>query len=379
MLSVRASNEPKAYHYPIFVTNDGQVYMNRRRPFATVAQMVQHYVDSKEAINDRTHATCKTWELHREHVELGPELGHGEYGTVHRGTLLQGQDKTPVAIKLLKVALDKTKIQEFSREARLLRDYKHPNIVQFFGVSFDQEPIELCMELADGGSLDKFLKKSSPKTNVATKLQFCVDAARGLSYLHAKNCVHRDVSARNCLVSNGRIKISDFGLAYQLTHAAAANRNQPTNVEKMPVRWLAPEAMSGNYSLQSDVYSFGVLMWEIFSNAQTPFDGKPLLQVFNEVQHHNLRLERPDTMPDDVGRVMTGGCFGADVKSRWPMDQIRAELEKLLTSLSTKTTQPTSTRSAKQPKSARSNDGAIPKCKSDKSSSLKRTKSARHA
>ena len=121
----------------------------------------------------------------------------------------------------------------------------------------------LCMELADAGSLDKYLRKH--KTTTAAKLQLCVDAARGLAYLHSKKCVHRDVSARNCLMSHGRVKISDFGLAY--TNQAAAAGAAAANVEKMPVRWLAPEAMAGSYSCASDVYSFGVLMWEIFTDA----------------------------------------------------------------------------------------------------------------
>ena len=113
VLSVRGP--VKHWHFPVFATTaEGQLFVNRRRTFDTASQMVQHYVESGEEINEKTHAKLKTpvsrpaWELNRDHVQLGPELGHGEYGTVHKGTLLQGEHKTPVAIKLLKVALDKT-------------------------------------------------------------------------------------------------------------------------------------------------------------------------------------------------------------------------------------------------------------------------------
>ena len=54
----------------------------------------------------------------------------------------------------------------------------------------------LCMELADGGSLDKYLKKNKIRATPLTRLTMCAEAARGLAYLHSKNCIHRDVSAR---------------------------------------------------------------------------------------------------------------------------------------------------------------------------------------
>ena len=114
-----------------------------------------------------------------------------------------------------------------------------------------------------------------------------------------------------------RIKISDFGLAHQL--AASLETTKTSNVEKMPVRWLAPEAMSGNSSIKSDVYSFGVLMWEIYSDAATPFKDKKLLEVFEEVQNGSLKLEPPKAMPEKIGKIMTEGCLAFDPTARWPM------------------------------------------------------------
>lgn len=324
VISVRAPE--KVAHFPLFMTQDRKLYMSRRKTYATVKEMVYDYMHKKEEINDRTRAVLKhsvprqSWELQREKIQLGKIIGHGEFGDVYKGKLELENYSQEVAIKLLKkVKLNKDVISDFSREARLLRDFKHPNIIRFLGVSFEKEPIMICMELAES-SLDNYLKKR--QVLIPAKLRMCIDAAQGLAYLHSKKWIHRDVSARNCLISQKRAKISDFGLAYQPIYKT----NQlKLNAEKLPVRWLAPEAMDGQYSEMSDVYSFGVLMWEIFTNAQTPFKDLPLSEVCDQVQNNGLRLSRPDEMPEDVGQIMTQGCFG-NFNSRWTMEKIRNEL-----------------------------------------------------
>lgn len=181
------------------------------------------------------------------------------------------------------------------------------------------------MELADGGSLNSYLKKNRGKVSGEQKLRMSVDAARGLAYLHSRNCVHRDVAARNCLVANGRVKISDFGLANQLVNQK--DKIQMSQKEKLPVRWLAPEALkTSNYSMKADVYSFGVLMWEIYNDAETPYKDKTLEEVFKGVIESGLHLDRPKNMPEAVGRIMIEGCFERNPDKRWTMEKVSIRL-----------------------------------------------------
>lgn len=66
-------------------------------------------------------------------------LGQGEYGAVHRGKLRYDHKEIPVAVKLHKVkSLSKEAVTEMAKEARVLREYNHPNLVQFYGVSFER-------------------------------------------------------------------------------------------------------------------------------------------------------------------------------------------------------------------------------------------------
>lgn len=381
MLSVRGSD--KSFHFPISMTAapPKKFYVNHRHQFDTVTELVEHYVNSKEEVSERTHAVCERpverqrWELQRDQIQLGEKLGSGEYGIVHKGTLKQGNISLLVAVKLQQVKLDKAMIAGFAREASLLRDLKHPNVVHFYGISYSQEPIMLCMELADGGSLDRFLRKR--QLSDAMKVQLCVDAARGLSYLHSHGCIHRDISARNCLVSGGKLKISDFGLAYQI--AQKLGKNDTANGLKMPVRWLAPEAMAGTFSQQSDVYSFGVLLWEIFTRAQEPFAGKSLLEVYDGVQNNGLRLEKPAGMPDEVATIMTDGCFCAKPEDRWSMDRIRRELENLLDTKYGGNQHLSVRDSQDSRKNTRSHYESATKCKKPRKIDVTRTKSAKEA
>lgn len=127
---------------------------------------------------------------------------------------------------------------------------------------------------------------------------------------------------RNCLVANGHVKLSDFGLALVLSKSHDDVKDVKNNV---PVRWLSPETLrNSTYSLKSDVYSFGVLMWEIFTNADLPFKEKNMKEVFDGVKEKGLRLERPKSMPESVAKIMTKGCFERDPEKRWTMEKVGA-------------------------------------------------------
>lgn len=120
-------------------------YIHRHLTFDTVSKLVKYYLKSGSEIDEKTHAILKksierqSWELFRRQISLGEILGEGEFGAVHRGKLKRNNTMTPVAVKLHKArALTKEAIKDISNEARLLREFNHPNVVRFYGVSFEQ-------------------------------------------------------------------------------------------------------------------------------------------------------------------------------------------------------------------------------------------------
>lgn len=117
-----------------------------------------------------------------------------------------------------------------------MRKLGHQNIIKFYGVGVLQEPLYLVMELAVNGALDSFLKKNED-LSVDKKTEMILQAAWGLEYIHGKPMLHRDIAARNCLYTDGKVKISDFGL----TRNGTVYQIKPNT--KSPIRWLAIETI----------------------------------------------------------------------------------------------------------------------------------------
>ncbi|EYC26395.1 hypothetical protein Y032_0010g1131 [Ancylostoma ceylanicum] len=99
-------------------------------------------------------------------------------------------------------------------------------------------------------------------------------AAWGLEYLHAKNVLHRDIAARNCLYGDNKVKISDFGL----TREGTVYQMDPH--KRVPIRWLAPETLRmAIYTQKTDVFSYGIMCWEIYNNGIEPYPGMTVAEV----------------------------------------------------------------------------------------------------
>ena len=130
-------------------------------------------------------------------------------------------------------------MDKFLKEAEILKQYEHPNIVQLIGVCAEKDPIYIIMELMPGGAFLDFLRKKGAHQTKKKLCKMCIDAAAGMEYLESKNCIHRDLAARNCLVGEEDIvKISDFGMSRE---EEGGIYMVSSGTRQIPIKWTAPE------------------------------------------------------------------------------------------------------------------------------------------
>nr|XP_020478131.1 tyrosine-protein kinase Fer isoform X2 [Monopterus albus] len=295
--------------------------------FATIPQLIEHHFSTKQVITKKSGVVLlnpvikdKKWILNHEDVVLGELLGKGNFGEVFKGTLQR--DKMLVAVKTCKEDLPPELKVRFLSEARILKQYDHPNIVKLIGVCTQRQPIYIVMELVSGGDFLSFLRKKKDELKMKQLVRFAADAAAGMAYLENKNCIHRDLAARNCLVGEGNVlKISDFGMSRQEDDGVYSS----SGLKQIPIKWTAPEALNyGRYSSESDVWSYGILLWETFSLGMCPYPGMTNQQAREQVEK-GYRMACPQRCPDDMYKVMQR-CWQYNPEDRPKFSELQQEL-----------------------------------------------------
>ncbi|XP_056140403.1 macrophage colony-stimulating factor 1 receptor 2 [Lampris incognitus] len=161
-------------------------------------------------------------------------------------------------------------------------------------------------------------------------IHFSYQVAQGMDFLSSQNCIHRDVAARNILLTEHRVaKICDFGLARDI-------RNDDNYVvqgnARLPVKWMAPESIfECIYTTQSDVWSYGVLLWEIFSLGQSPYPNMAVDSNFYKMIKDGRHMSQPDFAPSKMYQLMVR-CWSLEPTERPTFNTITQLMKRLFTS-----------------------------------------------
>ncbi|KAM0303632.1 hypothetical protein HYE67_003710 [Fusarium culmorum] len=175
-------------------------------------------------------------------------------------------------------------IDALKREISLLRDLRHPNIVQYLGCSSTADYLNIFLEYVPGGSVQTMLNSYGALPEPLVR-SFVRQILTGLSYLHNQDIIHRDIKGANILVDNkGTIKISDFGISKKLE--ATNILNGANNSKHRPslqgsVFWMAPEVVKQtSYTRKADIWSLGCLVVEMMTGSHPFPDCSQLQAIF---------------------------------------------------------------------------------------------------
>uniref|UniRef100_A0A7E4W4C9 Tyrosine-protein kinase n=1 Tax=Panagrellus redivivus TaxID=6233 RepID=A0A7E4W4C9_PANRE len=239
-----------------------------------------------------------------KHILLNYKNGMWMLREVFIGVWKKSKDEQiDVAVKKLRGQMLKSQRAELVKESRIMKRFKHENIVIVHGICPQEEPLMIVLELAPGGSLLGKLK-NCPELTSDQLLGFCRDAARGMCYLASRQVIHRDIAARNCLLGkNNELKISDFGLSI-----ADFSLVKVDKLKNMPIKWLAPETLrKGEFSKKTDVWAYGILIYEIFSRGTDPFPGESNHQAKDKILEGKMMKAPPGAHP--IAATIMEMCF----------------------------------------------------------------------
>ena len=182
-----------------------------------------------------------------------------------------------VAVKVLRgdLANDEKFVRRFQREALSASSLSHPNIVEMYDVGEDDGQYYIVMEYVDGMTLKQVLKKRG-HLSVTEVVDIMLQVTDGMAHAHDAYIIHRDIKPQNIMIlSNGMIKITDFGVATALNSTQLTQTNSVMGT----VHYLPPEQANGKGStIRSDIYSMGIMMYELLTGL-VPYKGDNAVEI----------------------------------------------------------------------------------------------------
>ncbi|XP_070976895.1 focal adhesion kinase 1-like [Oncorhynchus clarkii lewisi] len=265
---------------------------------------------------------ARDYEIQRQRIELGRCIGEGQFGDVHQGVYMSPENPAlSVAIKTCKNCTSDSVREKFLQEALTMRQFDHPHIVKLIGV-ITENPVWIIMELCTLGELRSFLQVRKYNLDLASLILYAFQLSTALSYLESKRFVHRDIAARNVLVSSvDCVKLGDFGLSRYMEDSSYYKASKG----KLPIKWMAPESINfRRFTSASDVWMFGVCMWEILIYGVKPFQGVKNNDVIGRIENGE-RLAMPHNCPPTLYSLMTK-CWAYDPSKRPCFTELKAQL-----------------------------------------------------
>ncbi|XP_074038499.1 tyrosine-protein kinase-like otk isoform X2 [Leptinotarsa decemlineata] len=294
--------------------------------------------------------------LSRSHLKDIKLIGRGEFGdimiakiaktlTVHdkrasRSSQITSPEEVvddkevPVLIKALSQTKDEGCLTEFKREIDIFSKITNENITKLFGLCREVEPNFMILEYTDWGDLKKFLvatqNDNSPPLTSVQSVAIIQQISRGMDHLASNRIVHKDLAARNCLITS--TLVAKVGLP-RLTRDPYSQEYCKHVNQIIPLRWLPHEAVyEDEYSTKSDVYSFGVLMWEVFARGELPHSKINDNSFLTKLKEKKLEWKSHPSTPESLIKWQES-CWDLDPQNRPSFSELSKELAEILKSM----------------------------------------------
>eukprot|EP01134_Creolimax_fragrantissima_P001511 CFRG1511T1 len=250
-------------------------------------------------------------------------LGSGNFGRVVKADYLG----TDVAVKEIYQLEEFDALKYYQREVRMLMEARHPNVLQYIGLSTHEGMMYIVTEYLSGGTLEDWINDGAKRHTWSQRISFAIDGARAVAYIHMKAITHRDLKTENFLLTeNNRLKLTDFGLSRR-TPSRSDDRVSYCGTDS----YMAPELlMCMDFDDRVDVFSFGMVLLELIFQ-KTHSDANHLL----DRDFRTLGLKEQDiqtNIPADCPRELSSlalRCCAVDQEERPRFKEIVSMLRKI--------------------------------------------------
>ena len=232
---------------------------------------------------------------HLGSFRIEEKIGAGAMGVVYRGVHETTGRAAAIKVLAADVAQKGNAALRFRREADILQQFRHENIVRFFAVGRYKGTAYIAMEFIRGRTLDELLeeRQTLPWPEV---VELGIQLCEALQYTHERGVFHRDLKPSNLMLTEaGQLKLTDFGIAKDedATDLTATGRTMGT------AAYMAPEQIRGTpeVSQKTDLYAMGVMFYQMLVGV-TPFQGKSAVVLM-----HAHLTEPPPRASDKVEEI----------------------------------------------------------------------------
>ena len=210
-------------------------------------------------------------------IRMKGKLGVGGTATVFVADDVHNDREVAVKIILPKLAQDEKALARFRREAELLVDFDHPNIVKGYENGMMGPLAYLVMEKLDGESGQEALERDGAFSE-AKSLEVILETAKAIDYMQSKGILHRDIKPDNImLLTDGSVKVLDLGFAMDIAADGSAQEDEETT--SGTVQYMSPEQARGQgLDVRADIYSLGATLYHMIMG-ELPFTGKDSMEV----------------------------------------------------------------------------------------------------
>jgi len=218
------------------------------------------------------------------HYKILHILGSGGMGTVYKAKDITGEARV-VALKVIReeFAQDNVLRKRLVREAAIIDQLVHPNVVKIIERGEQGNRLFIAMEFLEGKLLSDCIK-SEIRLPVTQSVEIMIQLMEALDWVHKQSVLHRDLKPENVMLvqqegTKNFVKLLDFGLAK--TESLA--RLTQSGILIGTINYLSPEYVKGrDFSKASDVYALGVIFYEMITGEQ-PFKGETTLEIMKKI------------------------------------------------------------------------------------------------